>query len=173
MSFDSQSELAIIGALSAIGGALAAFFPTLWLTRIKEKELKHSVATQFYAEIKAMLKTEQHRGYIEDIRKILSAFDSNQIENYAYKVEVSEERFPIFKSNLQNLGVLEPKIQGKIVLLYQLLEAVIQDIKPGGLLNSNHVGRKPYQELLNIMIEIKDTAEEILAEIELIHSDVC
>ena len=173
MAFDSQSMLATIGALSAIGGALTAFFPSYWLARIKEKELKQSVATQIYAELKAILKTEQHRGYIKDIREILVAFDNNEIEDYSYKVETGDERFLIYKSNLHNLGLLNPKTQGKIVLVYQLMEAVIQDIKPGGILNSDYVGRKPYQELLNIMIEIKNTVEEILAEIESVYPDVC
>ena len=163
---DNALALSIIGALSAIGGALATFFPGYWLARRHELQLKRSVVAQLYAEIKATLLLEQHRGYIQDLCAIIEQFDRGDISACSYQIKVANDRFPIFKENLKHLGKLEPQLQQKIVLLYQLIEAGIQDMQPGGLLNERQVGRKPFVELHEILIEARHIAEDVLAQIE-------
>jgi hypothetical protein len=158
--------LPAIGILGAIGGALAAFFPSFWNARLQERQLKHSVAVQLYAEIQATLRVERHRGYIAGLRNIVALFDRGEISSSSYKVEVADERFPIYKANIQHLGKLEPRLQQKIVFLYQLVEAAIQDMKPGGLLNATEVGREPFAELLEILLNARAIGDEILAQIE-------
>lgn len=163
---DNQFLLAGVGALGAIGGALAAFFPTFWHTKFQQRQLRHSVAAQLYAEIKATLQVERHRGYIQDIRNIVAKFDQGEITSQSYQVQIANDRFPIFRANIPHLALLESQLQTKIVLFYQLLEAAVQDIKPGGLLNTSEVDRKPYSELLEILLTARSLGDEILAQIE-------
>lgn len=158
--------LAAISALSAIGGALAAFFPTYWHARLQERQLRQSVAVQIYSEVKASLQVERHRRYVESLRDIVSKFDRGEIATAAYEVQVAPDRFPIYKSNLPHLGKLDPSLQQKIVLLYQLVEAAIQDMQPGGLLNATQVGREPFAELLEILTAARQLGNEVLAHIE-------
>lgn len=158
--------LAAVGALGAIGGALATFFPSFWHTKLQERNLRHSVAVQLYSEIQASLRLEQHRGYIENLRAIVEQFDRGEISSCSYQVQVAEERFPIYKANIQHLGKLNPRLQQKIVLLYQLVEAAIQDMRPGGLLNATKVGRKPFAELLEILSTARRVGDDVLAQIE-------
>lgn len=164
--------LAAISALSAIGGALAAFFPAYWHSQLQERQLRQSVAVQLYSEIKASLQLERHRGYIASLREIVSRFDSGEIASATYQVQVTVDRFPIYKSNLAHLGKLDPSLQQKIVLLYQLLEAAIQDMQPGGLLNATQVGREPFAELLEILTAARRLGDEVLAVIEVQYPSV-
>lgn len=163
---------AAIGALSAIGGALAAYFPNYWLLKENTKQQRKSTTFQIYAELKATLEVERHRKYISSIRSVVRQFDEGKITSFNYKVEVPDERFIIYKSNLNNLGLLPSNLQAKIVLIYQLLEALVQDIKPGGMLNAEFVGREPFDEVLNLLKRAKTLCNEVLAEIEAIYPDV-
>ena len=164
--------VAAVGALGAIGGALATYVPNRLMAKHQQGDLRKSTAFQLYSEIKATLEVERHRGYIKSLREILVAFELQQISRGTFKVQVPEERFIIFKSNLGNLGLLPPSLQGQIVLLYQLLEALVQDIKPGGMLNAEPARKESFGEALTLSERAKSLAEQILADIEKLYPDV-
>lgn len=158
--------LALIAIFGTVLGALASFLPMYWHAKSQRKQLRLSVAAQIYAEIKAILQAEQHRGYIRDVREVVGAFEREEVKTWPYQVQISESRFLIYKANIQNISLLDSGLQVKVVTLYQLMEAVVQDIKPGGILNSAPAGKKQYSELLNILVNIRALADEILACIE-------
>jgi hypothetical protein len=166
--FESGAPIALaaVGILGTIGGVLASFFPGYWLAKRNEQQLKNSVATQLYAEIQAIQRIEQHRGYISTLREIIAQFDRGEVSSASYVVQVANDRFPIYRANIQHLGMLEPKLQQKIVLVYQLIEAGLQDIQPGGLLNATQVGREPFAELHEIFSSARCIGDEVLAQIE-------
>lgn len=172
--FDSGDTqvAAIVGALGAIGGAMAAYVPSRLIAKKQRNELRKSTAFQIYAEIKATLEIDRHRGYSKSLADVVAAFDSGRITEFAYVVQVPDDRFLIYKSNLANLGLLPPAIQSRVVLLYQLLEAIVQDIKPGGVLNSPPASRDGFFEATRIIDRAKDVANEVLARIEALYPDV-
>lgn len=163
---------AIVAAVSAIGGVCAAFFPNWFLARQQRSHQTKSTAFQIYAEIKATLEVERYRDYSGGFRDALAAFDSGQATERGYVVHVPDDRFLIYKANLANLGLLPPQVQSRVVLLYQLLEALVQDIKPGGLLNTPPAGREAFAEALRILSQAKSIAAEVLSEIQGLYPDV-
>lgn len=158
--------LALIAILGTALGALVSFFPMYWHSKAQRKQLRISVAAQIYAEVKAILQVEQHRGYIRDVKLVVEAFERGEITSRAYQVQISADRFLIYKANLQNLSLLDGNLQVEVVTLYQLMEAVVQDIKPGGILNTPPAGHKQFSELLEIPMNIRKLADEILESIE-------
>ena len=158
--------LALIAILGTVLGALASFFPMYWSSLSQRKQMRISVAAQIYAEVKAILKVEQHRGYIRDVKSVVEAFERGELTSFSYQVQISDSRFLIYKANLQNLPLLDGSLQVMVVTLYQLMEAVAQDLKPGGILNASPAGHKQFDELLKILMEIRGLADEILASIE-------
>ena len=121
---------------------------------------------------KATLEIERHRGYSQGLAQLVAAFDAGQLTEFAYVGQVPDDRFLIYKANLSNIGLLPPKIQSRVVLLYQLLEAIVQDIKPGGFLNTPPATRSSFVEATRIIDRAKDVAAEVLAEIEALYPDV-
>ncbi len=158
--------LALVAILGTVLGALASFFPMYWQAKSQRAQLRLSVAAQIYAEVKAGLQVEQHRGYISDVREIVDKFERGETKSWSYQVQIPESRFLIYKANIQNLSLLDSNLQVKVVTLYQLMEAVVQDIKPGGILNATLAGQKQFSELLNILVNIRGLADEIIASIE-------
>ncbi|MBS1227747.1 MAG: hypothetical protein H6R17_1024 [Proteobacteria bacterium] len=100
---------------------------------------------------------------------MVEAFHSKQITSCTYHIQVPEDRFLIFKSSLDRLGMLEVNIQVKVVEFYQLLEAVAQDVKPGGILNAMPAPAEGFQEALRITKRARQLGGEILDIIEKRH----
>ena len=155
---------------SALGGAfigaVSAFFPNYLINKIKDRNEKRSTTLQIYAEVKATIELAEHRKYIEQLERVEEAFVRKEITSHTYRIQVPEDRFPVFKSSLIRLGLLDVDLQVKVVEFYQLLEAVIQDVKPGGLLNVKPAPVEAFQEALRIMKRAKQLGSDIQAIIE-------
>lgn len=158
---------------SALGGAfvgaVSSFFPNYIIGKLKDRKDKRSTTLQLYAEVKATIELAEHRNYIQQLERVVEAFNSKQITSYTYQIQVPEDRFPIFKSSLDRLGMLEVDVQVKVVEFYQLLEAVVQDVKPGGLLNARPAPAEAFQEALRITKRARQLGGEILTIIEKHH----
>lgn len=145
----------------AFVGAVATIIPTSivnWLATRKERK---STALQIYAEIGSYLEVIKHRKYIEDLEQIVQKLKTTGGSN-TYQIQVNDERFIIFKNLIGKLGLLNPDLQIKIVQFYQFLEAIIQDVKPGGMLNSQPTGLKAFEEALYIAKQVNYLGEEII-----------
>lgn len=158
---------------SALGGAfvgaVSSFFPNYIIGKLKDRKDKRSTALQLYAEIQATIELAEHRNYIQQFERVVEAFNAQQVISYTYQIQVPDDRFPIFKSSLDRLGMLEIDLQVKVVEFYQLLEAVVQDVKPGGLLNTRPASVEAFQEALRITKRARQLGGEILAIIEKRH----
>lgn len=163
-----------VGAVGAIGGALTALVPTYFMAQKAKREKTKSTIFQIYAEIKVTLEVAEHRGYEDSVRAIVSSYKdkAGSAEFPGFTVAVPDDRFVIYKENLSNLGLLPPKLQVKIVRFYQTAEAIIQDIKPGGVLNAPSGDLRQYEELLGFFLRAKAIGSDILKSIESTHPDV-
>lgn len=155
-----------IGVFGAGVGAVAAYVPNAMLANKKRKSKILSTTHLIYAEVKAILQIERHRKYSESVASIIDAFKAGRTANPYFKVELPEENFLVYKANIKNLGLLPVQQQVKIVQFYQIVESIVQDIKPGGLLNSQQLGIEPFEELLAMLRVAKCLGTEILAEVE-------
>lgn len=155
---------------SALGGAfigaVSSFFPNYLINRLKERREKKSTTLQIYAEIKASIELAEHRKYIVQLEQVVAAFAEKQITSYSYQVQVREDVFPIFRASLDRLGILDIDIQVNVVEFYQLIEAVIQDVKPGGLLNAQPASESAFVETLRISKRAREIGTNLLALIE-------
>lgn len=155
---------------SALGGAfigaVSSFFPNYLINRIKERNEKRSTTLQIYAEVKATLELADHRKYIEQLERICAALRQQPGSSSTYQIQVPEDRYIVFNNSLPRLGTLDVDLQVKVVEFYQLLEAVIQDVKPGGLLNVPPVPLEAFEEVIRISKRARQLGDEILAIVE-------
>jgi len=164
--------IAAISVVAAIGGALAGYLPNLWLARHHQKQQAKSTAYQIYAELKSTLTLTEHRGYEQGLTDIVEALKSHRILECDYTVQIPDDRFLVYKANLAHIGLLEPKLQSKIVMLYQMMESIAQDIKPGGFLNTPPGGLREYLEALELYTHSVTLAREVMASLEQLYPDL-
>lgn len=66
--------------------------------------------------------------------------------------------------------MLNEKLQIPLVDFYQTLEAIIQDVKPGGILNANPVSVNEFTEVLALVKRVEKLANEIIQIVQLEYS---
>lgn len=151
---------------SALGGAfigaVAGFIPSAITSWMKDKRDRKVITYQLYAEIKAIMKIIKIRQYANDLKQIIHNFQLGKISSHTYQIQVQDDRFPIYKNSLKNLGLLNEKLQIPLVDFYQTLEAIIQDVKPGGILNVTPVGVNEFSEVLVLVERVEELAKEIM-----------
>lgn len=128
------------------------------MTRSAAKREAETVKASVVAEISALLDLIHSRKYGDGFK----AGMAGQIKTLT--VDVPDSYFQVYRANLQKLGLLAPTVAEHIVYFYALLEAVKQDVKPGGALNDPAVDQQLKQEafaedakLLRQAIEIGET----------------
>lgn len=155
---------------SALGGAfvgaVSTFIPTIIAARLKDKKDSKAMTLAIYAEIKAVLEIMQTRSYIENIQKIVAMMESGVSNSYTLQIIIPDEYCAIYKNNSANIGIINPLLLVKVVKFYHLLDAVIQDVKPGGILNNTPRGVEPFKELITIGTHLATLGQEIVSEIE-------
>jgi len=155
---------------SALGGAfvgaVATFIPTTITTILKEKKETKTLTLAIYAEIKAIIELIEKRSYFETTKTIVDKMEKGLRGNSTYQIIVPEEYCVVYKNNIASIGKLDSALLVKIVMFYQLIDAVIQDVKPGGLLNTAPRGVEPFKELLAIGTHMVAIGQEIVEEID-------
>lgn len=163
----SNPYLPVYSALGgAFVGAVSSIIPNLIINWHNYRTERRSTTLRLYAEIKAAIEVADYRGYIEHLEQIEEKLRNNKIPSWTYLVQVSDDRYPIYKSSLDQLGMIDVGLQVKIVEFYQLLEAIIQDIKPGGILNANPAPHVYFLNALGLAKRARSLGGNILATIE-------
>ena len=173
--FDSDVNaygIAGISVVAALVGAVAGYLPNMWLTRHHQKEKTKSTAYQIHAEIKATVTLAEHRGYGKGLLEIVDLLKKGSVKSYSLTVQIPDDRFLVYKANLAQIGLLPPKLQAKIVMLYQMMESISQDMKPGGFLNTPPANLGEFKEALELYESSKVLAKEVMTSLEALYPDL-
>lgn len=144
--------------LGGLFGLFASWIPTAW---IESKRRQHDVETlrsSLIAEITAMAELIRSRRYLEG----LQAGAEGRIPKMT--VNVPGDYFRVFNANVSKIGLLESDEASRLVRLYQLIESVIQDVTPGGVLYTGVGGQYTFRHDLDILERALKLADELKAE---------
>ncbi|MEY4211146.1 MAG: hypothetical protein RLZ92_1527 [Pseudomonadota bacterium] len=161
-----SSNTPVIAALvgAAVGGLTPIIVNAFNEGRLRNNN-RNATAHQIYSEISAILTVINQRNYIESIKDIISYIQSNPSSApHPFQVQVPNDLFHIYKANLTNLALLDPKLQSEIVVFYHYLMGLLEDIKPGGMLNTQPT-LNGYNEFLQIALKTIAIGEKIQREI--------
>lgn len=164
---DTNPYLPIYSALGgAFIGAVSTFIPTSITNFINNRRERKSLTFAIYAEISATVELISLRGYVGDIKSLLEKMRNGSIQHAIFQIIVPEDYCIIYKNNVTHIGKLDPNLQVSIAKFYQLLEATIQDVKPGGLLNQAPQGVRAFEELLFITEEMLSLGKKTMKQVE-------
>ncbi len=164
----SEPLLPVYTALGgAFIGAVSGIIPTTITSIIRDRKNKKSVTLAIYSEIKVNIELCEHRKYLNTFKNIIEQLQLNEGATHPLQIEISDDRFQVYKSQLSKLGSLDSNIAISIVRFYQLLEAVIQDVKPGGSLSAGEHGLASYENTLSLAEQAFEVGYETLKLIEI------
>lgn len=128
---------ALAGILGAMVGAVASFVPNLITDYFRSKREAKKIEASLIAEVKALIEVADARNYQTTLEQICVYLQSKpQGTIYQFTVNVSQEYSRIYQANAHQIGVIQSEQAVDIVRFHQLVDAVVQDVRPGGLLSN-------------------------------------
>lgn len=158
-------DVSLIPVYAALGGAflgaVATYFPTYWMERYKEKKESRMITEAIMTEIAGLLSLMQRRGYVAHLEKIICDLRTGRKESSNFQIIFSDDICIIFKKNIEKIGILPHEIRKDVVYFYQLIDAIICDVKPGGFMAEQR-GEKEFGNVLNLAKEIQAVGDHVL-----------
>ncbi|EOH6037975.1 hypothetical protein NQ810_05695 [Acinetobacter baumannii] len=123
-----------------------------------------SIQLAIIAEIKALKKLIEQRKYVQDIQNVVLHLEKNRGYRITLSLDIQENVFPVYSSNLDKIGQLSPKIAPQVVTFYALLSSILQDVKVGGLLSIREQGNyQNYKNIYDLLTNALEIADEIIS----------
>lgn len=154
--------------LAALGGVLVGSFTSWLLEKRREGAFAKQIENCLVAEISALIEIIEHRkymqhiaGYVEDLRSQPAG------KTRVMTVDVPLHYSRVYQDNCKHVGVVKTQIAHDVITFHQLIDAVIQDIKPGGTCNSNKGAElETYVEMQEILEQALKIGKELTKNIE-------
>ena len=120
----------------AVAGAIASFFPTWFLEKHRDRRYSDKIQNCLLAEIYALLEIIKHRCYLTSIRAVIEHLKAQpRGTKYAFTVIVQPHYSRVYEENCRDIGLVRNDIAVKIVVFHQLIDSLVQDVQPGGVMS--------------------------------------
>lgn len=155
---------AIPSLLGAFVGGFVVFLSTYVLWKIQKDEEKKAITSAMLTEIAATLELIKARDYVAEMRRILAQIESGQIPGSNFEVIVPDDHSLIYKQNASKIGLLPDHVRDRVVLFHQILEGIICDVKPGGHIARDNVGKEEFEELIDMCERLITIGNELKSQ---------
>ena len=141
-------------------GAIVSIIPNWVIESRRERSFSKQIKRCIIAEISAILKIAEQRKYLDAIQSAVNHLKIKPNENYMLVADIPDHYSRVYQENCKHLGVVDSKVSADIIIFYQLIDAVVQDIKPNGTFSANPT-LPAYEETLNILTEALEIARNL------------
>jgi hypothetical protein len=138
------------GLLTFIGGLLGN---VLIQQRQRYAETK-SLASAFHGEIQALIGIVEKRQYIQGIKDALDDLRSGR--KITYQMRVTRKYFNVYEKNLDKIGILPNPLPEKIVELYTVMTAILEDLD---VINESEFYDEDPEVVISHLLELKSLFE--------------
>ncbi|WP_051236108.1 hypothetical protein [Ottowia thiooxydans] len=153
--------------IAAIGGAFAGGFATLVPSYVlEERRRRHertTVSNALLAEVRAIMAIVKQRKYVETFHEISDTLKQSPEKKFQLRAQIPDHYSRVYQAHVERLGVLEPSFAAKIIEFHQLLESVVQDIAPGGLIAEEGGNLESYAQLVSLSNAAVELGDELSA----------
>jgi hypothetical protein len=157
----------LLPVYAAIGGAfvgsVSTFLPNYLLESSRKENEKKSIQNAIISEINALLKIIQYRKYINGISNIVDNLKNNSNGICRYRINVPEHYSRVYQKHVDRIGLLDSITSSKIIEFYQLLDAIVQDVCPGGIICEQGGNYEQFLQLKNIAEEAMLIGKELVS----------
>lgn len=134
----------------AIAGAIASFVPTWIMEKRRERNFSRQIENSLLAEIAALIEIADHRNYLSAIQETVEYLrEQPQGSAAVLIVDVPPHYSRVYQDNCKSIGVISNEVASEIIIFHQLIDAVVQDIKPNGAFSSGAT-LETFEQMLQI-----------------------
>lgn len=152
------------GFIGVLIGAVATYFSNKLIHEHQQKIRGDSIKSALITEIDALIKICDSRNYKTSIENVITQLKiAPHQQKFQVTVKIPEHYSRIYQENASEIGLLDKDTAAKIVQFHQYIDAVIQDIIPGGNLSVG-AGLDSFEENLNIFNKALSIGSELTTE---------
>lgn len=156
-----------IAGFSALGGALigaiSSYFASIKVQEHNTKQRAKALRSALVTEIIALSDIAKDRKYEQGFVQQISILRQSPATPRCIQIQVPEHYSRIYQENAKDLGILDAEDAARIVKFHQYIDAVIQDVIPGGNIY-NGAELQSFTQTLSIYKEALKIADEFKAE---------
>lgn len=154
---------------AAIGGALvggiATFVPSFLLERQRRKDERLTVTNALLAEVRSILSIVEQRQYLKNIREKEALLrEKSPEETIKFSIRIAKHYSRVYQSHVDRLGTLDSAFATKIIQFHQLLDSVVQDVSPGGVIAEDEGNHQAFSQLVEITEKAINLGEELVRD---------
>jgi len=126
---------AVTGILGAFVGSVATGIPILLAEWCKSRKELTQLKSSLVAEVAALVEIAEKREYLRGLQgfcDFLQGQPEGTTRNFLVRIPKHYSR--IYQANADRIGIVDASTARKIVQFHQFVDAVIQDVVPGGTL---------------------------------------
>lgn len=120
----------------AVAGAIASFFPTWFIEKRRESAFAKQIQNCLVAEISSLVEIVDQRSYLSAIKEAVEHLRLKPKDTYRLAVDVPYHYSRVYQDNCKHIGAIEAEVAREIITFHQLVDAVVQDLKPNGPFSS-------------------------------------
>jgi len=160
---------------SVVAGALLGYIPLGVGAIVRSRKATNSVQAALLAEVSSLLQIIEARKYLKEFKEIFDKLTAEnerdktlaqqndthfQEHSVTIEIPIQDDYNKVFKAHLDKLGLLPPKFATDIVTFYTLIDAIVQDLKPVGVLQQEGYAEQ-YEEAILLMERAIGLAEKL------------
>lgn len=126
----------VIGFFGAVFGAVSAVLSNWFLEWRKGRVQQQALLGSLTAEITAIIAIVEARGYMTDIQTCIEVAGKTPGGRASLEIRVPSHYSRIYQENADKIGLLPLDRAVSIIAFHQAIDAVVQDVIPGGAFNS-------------------------------------
>lgn len=150
---------------SVVAGALLGYIPLGVGAILRSRKATKSVQAALLAEVSSLLQIIEARNYLIDFKDTFAELTAANERDMALAqqsgidfeentdttvIAIQDDYNKVFKAYLDKLGLLPPKFATDIVTFYTLIDSIVQDLKPIGVLQTQGYAEQ-YEEAIILM----------------------
>lgn len=159
-----DKSLPVIAAFGgAIIGGLVSYLPNKLLEAHKREREADAVRNALITEIRSIIAIIEERGYFTEMEKVIQNLNhTGGIAGFSARIPDHYSR--VYQAQVSRIGLLAPDLATKIITFHQLIDAVVQDISPGGYIAEQGGNLERFKTLRDIFGRALASARQVLSE---------
>ena len=154
---------------AAIGGAfiggVVSYLPNRLLEMHKREVEIDAVRNALITEIKSIVSIVQKRQYVEHMDMAIAFLkEAENGTRQRYSVRVPDHYTRVYQAHVSRIGHLTPELAAQIITFHQLLESVVQDVTPGGILSEQGGALGEFAAVREIFWNALTIAQKIISD---------
>lgn len=150
--------------LVALISAVISFIVQLYFKKMEYSHSAKTIEKAILAEISAIILVIEKRKFCEVFEEIIKAYNDTPSRKYELTIKIQNDIFPVYSNNIDKIGSVDSKKISQIVMFYSLLNSVIQNVIPGGVLNDPSIIDKSehFTESYSILIQAFSMGKQLV-----------